>query len=438
MNWTRSAFYLTVTQIGVSGLTAASFFFLAATLSPQQLGVLSLLITVPSLGQNLLSLSYNKAAIFYLGRKIFSIEELIANGLIICMLLGIVLLAGIIPAKEYVTSFFPNVSFGIIILAAVSIPLQIFLYYLTESCIAGDRLLIAIIIKIISPLLYVIGCILTGLTGRLTGEIAFIFYVAGISLANLTALTYLIVTSRDKMLFKPGMIAAISCLKYGGITQIGELAQYLAIRLDLILVGFWAGVEASGYYSIAGRLAEVFWLAAYSLQVVFSAKVARDFQATLSDKGQRLSQVVRYVMVGCLLGSLVVIFGSFIIFQFMLTQYQPAFKLLVALVPGQIALVVFLVLIGNLIGDELPMLATKLRVVFFVFSVVLYFALIPTFKETGAAIATSTSYIISTVIAAIILARTYQIRLQDFFLWKEEDRKILLSSRQYLRRYFAI
>ncbi len=438
MNLTRSSLYLTGVNIGMSGLTAAGFFFLATTLSPEQLGTLSILITIPSLGQCLLSFSYSKAAIYYIGRKTFPVETVITNGLLICLLQGGILILGLAIAKSYIGLTFAKISFSVIMLAAISIPIQIFLFYLMEACIAAEFLAVTLLAKIVSPISYVTGCVLAGINGVLDAEWAFVFYVLGILLSNLIGLVYLVLLSHNKQLFKPDISAAITCLKFGGKAQIGELSQYLAIRLDLILVGFWAGLEASGYYSIAARLAESFWLAAHSIQLVYSAKVAQDFRENLGNKGKRLGQAVRYMILGSFLGSVAVLSISFIVFKFFLIQYRPALVLLIALTPGQIALAVFLVLIGNLIGDGFPMLATKLRVVFFLLSLLFYCTLIPVLGALGAALATSMAYTSSTLITAIILAKMYQLKLLDFLLWKQEDSDFIISSKQYLRRYFAI
>ena len=438
MNLAQSSLYLTGVNIGIAGLTAAGFFFLAVTLSPEQLGTLSILIAIPSIGQCLLSFSYHKAAIYYIGRKTFPIEKVLTNGIIICLVQGALLSLGLALSKSYLGLTFPKVSFGMIALAAISIPIQIFLYYLTEACIAAEYLAVALTAKIISPILYVMGCVLAGVVGVLSAELAFVFYVFGILASNLIGLVYLFLMSQNKQHFKPDAHAAIYCLKFGGKAQIGEVSQFLALRMDLILVGFWAGLQAAGSYSIAVRLAEAFWFVAYSVQIVYSAKVAQDFRESLDNKGKRLGQAVRYMIMGSLLGGVGMIAVSFIVFKFFLMQHQPAFALLVALTPGQIALAVFLVLIGNLIGDGFPMLATKLRVVFFILALIFYCTLIPVLGALGAALATSITYTTSTIIAAVILAKMYQIKLSDFFLWKQEDRELIISSTQFLRRYFAM
>ena len=235
MNLARASFYLTITNIGMSCLTAAGFFFLAVTLSPEQLGTLSILITIPSVGQCLLSFSYSKAAIYYIGRKTFSVETVVTNGLIICVLQGVLLSLGLALAKSYLGLVFPKISFGVITLAALSIPIQIFLFYLSEACIAAEFLAITLTTKLVSPIAYVTGCIFAGVGGILSAELAFVFYVLGILLSNLIGLTYLFLVSQNRRLFRLDVSAAINCLKFGGKAQIGELSQYLAIRLDLII-----------------------------------------------------------------------------------------------------------------------------------------------------------------------------------------------------------
>jgi O-antigen/teichoic acid export membrane protein len=438
MNLARSSFYLTATNIGLVGLTALNFFFLTATLSPKQLGILSILLTISALGLNLLSAGYNKAAIYYVGRKTFALETVITNGLIICFLLGILLGGALIGFGSYLGLLFPDIPVKLLYLAVMSTPIQIFLYYLAESCLAAELLAVSISIRVIPPVVYVLGCVLAAAWGILSADSAFVVYVLGMFLADLLGLGLVVFKSKSHHLFKPNLPAAKSCLSFGRKALVGELAHFLAVRLDLILVGLWAGMEASGYYSVAARLAETIWLVAYSAQQALAAKVAQGFADSLNIKAIRLERTVRYMATGSFLVGLGVISVSFVVFKFLLVTYEPTFYLLLALTPGQVALAIFLLLIANLIGDGHPMLATKLRVALFTLSLICYLTLIPMMGALGAGLATSIAYTISTVIAAVMLGKMYQIKLSDFFVWKKEDREIiraLLNSRNIVRPY---
>lgn len=437
MNLTRASFYLAVTNIGLAGLTALNFFFLATNLSPKQLGVLSILQTIPSVGLNLLSVGYNKAVIYYVSRKTFSVETVIVNGIIICIVLELLLGIGLLGLGNYLSVLFPDIQLKLLYLAVVSTPSQIFLFYLAEACLAAEMLALNIIIRVIPPTVYVLSCVVATILGVISAESAFVFYLLGILMAGLLGLGLVILKSNNKRLFRPNLQAAKSCLGFGGKAQMGEFAHYLAIRLDLVLVGAWVGMEASGYYSMASRLGETIWLVAYSAQSALSAKVAQDFQASLSNKGKRLERSVRYMATGSFLVGLGVIGASFVVFKFFLPQYHPSFFLLVALAPGQIALALFLLLIANLIGDGFPLVATKVRLLLFGLSVISYLTLIPLLGALGAGLATSIAYIISTIITAIVLAKMYQIKLSAFLLWKKEDREFIKSSQQSLSRYLA-
>ncbi|HEX4948749.1 MAG TPA: oligosaccharide flippase family protein [Blastocatellia bacterium] len=438
MNLTRASFYLTATNIGLAALTALNFFFLAIVLPPKQLGILSILLTLPSLGMNLLSLGYNKAAIYYVGRKTLALETVLANGVAICLVLGVLIGAGLLIAEQPLRNLFPDIPLNLLYLAIASTPTQIFMFYLTEACIAADLLAVNIITRVIPPITYVAGCITGILQGTISAKYAFILYLSGIVLADIAGLGIVIVRSTYRRLFTPNWKALQTCLGFGGKAQIGEIAHYLALRLDLVLVGVWVGMEASGYYSMAARLGETIWLAAHSVQSALSAKVAQDFQASIRDKGRRLARAVRYTATGSLLIALGIVGVSFVAFRFFLTQYEPAFPLLLAFAPGQIALAVFLLLVANLIGDGFPTLATRVRVLLFAVSLLFYLLLIPFWGALGAGLATSISYIASTILTAVILAKKYEIRLAGFLVWNEEDRAFIKASRQYLSRYFAV
>jgi O-antigen/teichoic acid export membrane protein len=437
MQLARSSFYLSVANISLAVLTALNFFFLAASLSPKELGILSILLAIPSVGLSLLSIGYNKAAIYYIGRTTYSLETVLSNGLIICLILEGCLSATLLVLGSLLQHLFSDISLNLLYFAIVSIPVQIFLFYLSDACLAANFLILNIVIRFIPPITYVVGCLVASTRGMLSAGTAFILYVLGITLADVMGLGLVIYQSDNKRLFKPDMQAARNCLHFGGKAQGGEIAHYLAVRLDLVLVGFWAGMEASGFYSMASRLAETIWLVAYSTQAALSAKVAQSFEDSLLQKGQRLERTVRYMATGSLVIGLGVIGASFVIFKYLLPQYQPAFPLLLALTPGQIALAIFLLLVANLIGDGYPWLATKVRFILFGLALLFYLTLIPTVGALGAGLATSIAYGISTLITAIILARMYQLNAIHFLIWKQEDRALLQASKQYLAKYFV-
>lgn len=427
MNLARTSAYLTLANVLLACLTALNFFFLAAALTPKQLGVLSILLTIPSVGLNLLSLGYNKAAIYYIGRKTYALETVVINGIVICILLELLLCLSLLIFGHYLVALFPDIQSSLLYLAVISTPTQILLFYLAEACIADDRIKFNIIIRTIPPIMYVLACVIAIAKGIISAEFAFIFYLSGILLADLLGIGLIVFKADNWRLFRPNLEAARACLSFGRKAQLGEFANYLAIRLDLVFVGIWVGMEASGYYSMASRLGETIWLVANSAQAALSAKVAQDFQASTDNKRVRLERTVRYMGAGSMLVGIGVISVSFIVFKFLLPQYQPTFPLLVALAPGQIALAIFLLLIANLIGDGFPAIATKVRVALFILSLISYLTLIPPLGALGAGLATSLAYTISALMAAIVLAKMYQIRLADYLLWKREDYELLAA-----------
>ncbi|MFN7930703.1 MAG: polysaccharide biosynthesis C-terminal domain-containing protein [Blastocatellia bacterium] len=419
-------------------MTSLNFFYLAKKLLPNQLGVLSILITIPSVGYCLFSSGYHKAAIYYIGRKVYALETILANGLVICILLEGVFALLLWGGKHLLASLFVSFSFTLFGIAILSIPIQIYLFYLAEACVAAERVEVTILARLTPPIVYVGGCVWAGLSGELNQEVAFILYVIGILGAGVVGLTTALYKSQRRELFRFNWQAMIVCLQFGRKAQLGELAQYLALRLDLILVGVWAGMTASGYYSMATRIAETIWLIAQATQLALAAKVAQGFQDTLQAKGRRLERAVRYLAAISLLVSIGVIIVSWIVFAFFLPSYYPAFLFLLALAPGQVALALFLLMMGNLVGDGYPSVATKMQLTLFGLSLVFYLLLIPWLGAWGASVATSVTYLMSTALTTLILARMYKIRVRDFLLWKREDLEYLKASRQHFRKYLIV
>ena len=438
MNLARASLYLTGLNTGLSFISALNFFFLAAAFTPRQLGTLSILLTIPVVIMPVLNLGYNKAAIYYLGRKEFSLEAIITNGIIICLMWEVFLCFSLVIFKDYIGQVFSDISFNWFCLAVASTPIQVFLFYLTEACLGAGKIEVTILTRTLSVMIYVLGCGLTAIAGKLTIGLAFIYYLSGLFVADVVGVVQIIIKSQERHRFKPDLNAALCCLKFGGKTQIGELLQYLSIRLDLILVGFWTSMEATGYYSMATRLAETIWLVAHSVQLALAAKVAQSFQDSPESKRARLERMVRYMAVGSLLVSIAMLTLSFIVFKFFLPKYEPSFLPLLLLSPGQIGLAVFVLMMANLISDGYPMVATKVRLVLFTLSLILYVTLIPFSGILGAGLATSIAYIASAVFAALVLAKIYDIKLLNFILWKKEDSEFLKLPKKYISKYLMM
>lgn len=421
MNLLKASFWLTSSQTVATIVLALNYFLLAANLSPEDLGIASILMMLQVLALSLVNLGYHKAAIYYIGRKIYSLETIIANSLLLCFLQEILLLVFLFVAHPVLSSWFPNIPWNVLFLAIACTPLQVLVYYLSEASVAAELIRINISIRTLSVGIYVSGCLFSILTGKLSPERVIIFWIVGFAVADLVAIGQVIAYSKDRKQFAPNLQAALECLKFGIKSQVGELAHYLSLRIDVLLVGLWAGVAASGFYSMATRLIEITWYASIQAQVAFSAKFAQSSQGENKQSTQRLQLIVKYMFLLSGILALGMLGISAVLFKLFLPAYLPALSFLLILTPGGVAMALFYSIIGCLVGDGRPVIATRLRLILLAFSVLLYLLLIPQWGAWGASVATSVAYLVAIVITVIESARLYKFPLKNYFLWQRAD-----------------
>lgn len=423
MNLLRSSATILVVQVGISILTATNFFILALYLSPDELGMWAILLTLSIIVVAIMTLGYHKAAIYYVGQQIHELETVISNGLMICAVVAVVLLAAATFFLRYLRHFFPEIPPHLLVAMTASVPLQLFLLYVSESSIAADLLVVVILSKASPIVIYVGGCLLLAAVNHINLNTIVSLYLSAMLIGCLISLGYLIARSRQRRAFQPRWSALQSCLRFGLRAQIGDLSQYLSNRVDLLLVGYWAGAAASGYYAMAVRLGEIVWYISNSVQLALSAKVA---QTNNPGERARLTQrTVKYVMLISVLVAMAVAAGGAILLPVFLPQYVSALPLVLVLLPGTAAFSVFQIVVGGLIGEGQPVVATRLRLVLLGASLVLYLGLIPFLGGLGASLGTTLAYAGSALLATQLSARLSKAPFYTYFIWDDDDQRLV-------------
>ncbi len=215
------------------------------------------------------------------------------------------------------------------------------------------------------------------------------------------------------------------------------MAQFLNYRLDVFLVGFFLSPAAIGHYAAATVLAEMLWEIPHAIRTVLLYQVAASERDDAVRMTARVSRII-VVFIGalCLITAIIsrplvgVIFGS---------AYLPAAAALVALMPGIWALSVGKLLAIHLAARGRPEVGTMGAILSLVITVALDIWLIPRWGIVGAAVASSTSYALSTLVILAAFLRDTTLRLGDVTAINREDivvlTKLVKSTRQqWLRR----
>ncbi len=214
--------------------------------------------------------------------------------------------------------------------------------------------------------------------------------------------------------------AFVNLMKYGFLNQIAHITQIMSFRLSYYVMEAYHGTSAVGIYSNGIQLAEGIWLISKSMAVVQYARIANvndeKYAALLTGKLIRISLVVSLLF---LLPLLVMpssvyswVFGS---------EFASVKIIILALSPGVIIYNVSLITGHYFSGRGKYWVNALVSSIGLVFSVILYYSLIPSFGYMGASYATSLSYCFTSVLIFTLFLYKSNTRLSSVFLAGKDD-----------------
>jgi O-antigen/teichoic acid export membrane protein len=184
-------------------------------------------------------------------------------------------------------------------------------------------------------------------------------------------------------------------LGYGGKAWIGNIIQYFNYRLDVYFVNFFWGASAVGFYSIAVSLAELLWYIPHAVATVLFPKTAadweqaKDFTPRVSRNIAAITAVAAAMLAIGAPGLLTIAYGE---------RFRPAVAPLLALLPGVVFLSVGKIVSSDLAGRNRPQFGMWAALTSLGLTLVLDVILIPPLGTTGAGLASSVAYAVTTII----------------------------------------
>ncbi len=193
-------------------------------------------------------------------------------------------------------------------------------------------------------------------------------------------------------------------LSFGLKAQVGTLAHYGFLRLDVLFISGFLGTAAVGYYSLASQLAERLTLATGALYNASAAQIggsARPVAAKLTTRVVRLTLLV-LLPVTVLMGVL----GIFAIPLLYGDEFRASVTPFILLLPGVLCLAVWYIVGLFLIANfKRPGLTTRIQLIGLVASVPLYLIVVNLFEMNGAAAASSGIYFFIALLGCLSFRR---------------------------------
>jgi O-antigen/teichoic acid export membrane protein len=230
--------------------------------------------------------------------------------------------------------------------------------------------------------------------------------------------------------------------RFGLQAWIANIIQQSNYRLDLLVLGGYAAASHVGVYSVAVTITAIAWVLPHGLQTVLfprtasldSAVQAGELEAAESDaaaaRATRHSVVLVLpagAIVAVILGLVPLVYG---------TKFVETLWLGFILLPGVLALGVGKVLGSVVTGRGGPRYMLYASAIGAAVTIALYFTLIPTAHEWGAAAASTVSYAFTTVLVVGFFRRVAAISLRTALVPTRADLRDYLAALSALRTHY--
>ncbi|HET8947010.1 MAG TPA: oligosaccharide flippase family protein [Candidatus Polarisedimenticolia bacterium] len=225
---------------------------------------------------------------------------------------------------------------------------------------------------------------------------------------------------------------ARQALHYGLRGHVGWLAQMLNYRLDMLFVDRLAGARALGLYSAAVSLAETLWILPSCVSLVAMPRLASTRRADASEVTATLCRLlVPLVLVAAIALALL---GGTLIGLLYGSEFLPSIRPLLLLLPGVALLSIVKVLSADLAARGRPGLVSAVSWISLGVTIALDIALIGPYGASGAAVASSVAYAVSTVVTLFLFWRLTSLKPTTVLVPRAPDVQVARAALDRLLR----
>lgn len=393
----------------------------ARILGPEGKGLYVMALLVPTLVVNALTLGIGNAGAYYIARRERDVATVIGTSL------AIVLPAGLVCTLAFewlqVLGLWDSPAISLIAVAAWSIPPILGFSMLRHAMLGMQRYGTFNVLNILERG-SVLLCLLGGFLARGADVRLFclLFVIASYASFLVAAVLGWLAAGRR---WRVDAGYARQALHYGLRGHVGWLAELLNYRLDMLLVHALAGARELGIYSAAVSLAETLWILSTCISVVLMPRLASARQESTATTAVAcrltlpitlLGAVVLAVTAGPLLR---VLYGPL---------FAPSLQPLWLLLPGVVALSVVKILSADFGARNRPGIVSMVSWISLGATIALDVLLIPGFAASGAAVASSAAYTLSTIVAVAFYRRLTGTPAVDLLVPRRSDTDLLLGS----------
>lgn len=401
-------------------------------LGPLGRGQIALLVLISSLSNMLAYMNLSASAVYHINRKKWELRRLFKSLFLLTTLTAII---GCLTAI-ILFMFWPDENVRELPRLAVALVILTLAIAMYSSNISSILLALREFIKLnFIPLItatIAIPCYWIALWHFNGGVVGWSLISTMISILGLIIICILVlpkIFQQSESLKHENFSILRDCsklLSYGIISQLGNIAWFLILKADQMIISKFLSVEALGFYAVAVGIAENLRLIPMTVgQILFPFATEKEED----DRRLFISACVRLTFWTLIpLGTILILFGKPIIVILFGTDFLPT------VLPYQILIGAVVVLaIGNMLGYEFvstgrPKLILYCNLICGVFNILMNLLVVPRFGIVGASWVSFTTYALNSAIILHWAIKGSKYRLVDVLKPSKKDILILKDS----------
>ncbi len=398
----------------LSGLTTS--IITARYIGPEGNGIIAALLVYPSLFMSFGSLGIRQSTTYFLGKGIYSEEQIKTAITQIWMITSIISIITSFILIRYLSNSGENLT--LVILALLPIPFTLFNTYNSGVFLGKND------IKTFNKINWIPGLI--ALIGTGFFVVLLKLNVAGAMLATAAAPLFMSLL----LLFKNKFLKAFklqydwqiikSMLSLGIVYAVSLLVINLNYKMDIILLDELSTPYELGIYSKGSGITQYLW----QIPMIFSTIVFA--RSAISKDGlkfsMQISQLLRLSFIAIGAGSFILYLLSDIV---IVGMYGEAFRgstsVLNYLLPGVLILTIYKVMNMDLAGKGKPWISMKAMTPALVLNIILNILLIPKYGADGAAFSSTISYTMAGLLFLFFYSKEVKIPIKTIITYKKSD-----------------
>lgn len=418
MKFIRDLFITFSTQITVVALGFGTIIVIARVLGPEGQGAYSLIILIPTLIAMVGNLGIGIANAYFGGKRKYKLPDIATNSVVAAVGFGIILAtAFLVYYFVFNPSFLSDIKSAAVVIATLALPFSLLIMYFGYIFLGQNRIKEYNVVGLVQGGTILLLTLLLLLVIRKDVLSPIIAWTVGIILAATLSIGLLLRMTRIGRQFNLSLFK--QSVKFGVQGYLGNVIQFLNYRLDMLLVAILMSLEFVGYYSVAVPLAEALW---YFPSAVGTVIFARTITLTTEEANKSTPRICRNTLFLTVLAALILLFLSkYIIIIFFGTAFLPALRPLQILLPGVVALSISKVLGNEISGRGKPIINTFIAGTTLAINIPLNLLLIPKIGISGAALASTISYVASAVLSIIAFVRITGVKWTELIVLKPAD-----------------